>query len=541
MFLLLLCLKLQLIVAEDTSEPKTALCVKQSFHNVDSPIATDASKFLEFVYKSDVYVDRSLLIKDLLKVKRPIVRITYPSKWGKSTCLQMLKTFFEIDTEALNNKSVEYPQLTTRPSYKYFVEGKITLADSNMTHELKNPPLISSQESIIEKYLGKYPVIYLDLSKCKGKNIEMLLLEIKQSFEKTFHEHLYLKDAMMTKSDSKMMNSLLTSTHYNESRVTKSLRFLSRMLCKYNSRKAFIFIDGFDTVINQVYFSTGSKFKQNDKERMINFTIQLLQNSFIDNDYLEKAVITGMFEVLQHRCFNSTKYVKPYNLLNPSEFFAMNKPQVREIFQHVNLPSDLSEKAIEWYAGYKMNKNKYTLFNSGSIAEFLKTKHLSSCWDEFLLKQVFEIMVKYDHFAYAIKVIAEIAPRIIPISDLDLNEKELTYLGEILDGSEVLGISDEKRYSLLLSYFYAAGFLTLNEVEEIAKSKMKLHLRIPNKEVGTALSKYLDKFNGTMKLKSSTTVLKTTESIYDDTYVRPVILEKEAIRISHKPRAYRLI
>ncbi|XP_065226414.1 uncharacterized protein LOC135849765 [Planococcus citri] len=541
LFVILLWLKiLHSCSADDSSHPKTTICVKRNFLNVDSPISTDSSTFLEFVNKSDIYIDRSLLIKEILKVRRPLIRITYPRKWGKSTCLHMLKTFFELDTEVLKNKSIEYPLLTERPSYKYFTQGKISSTNSNSSQELKNPPLISNYEHIIAKYLGKYPVIYLDLSDCKGKNIEILLGKIEQAFNKTYQEHSYLKDAITNSKPRRLMNSLLTSAHYNESMIITSLRFLSRMLCKYNDKKSFIFIDGYDTIINEVHFGTNSKFEPEDKERIVNLLVKLLQNTFIDNDFLEKGIITGVFEVLQHKCFNSTKYVKPFNLLNPSEFFALDENVVRQIFQQMNLPSELSEKAIHWYGGYKMNENQYSLLNPRSVAEFLRTKQLACVWSgTFLQELLFNLMVKNDHVACTLRSLIEGARRSISIPDLDFNEEELAELGTIVNGSLLFRSFDEKIHTLLFSYLYAAGFLTLSEDIQIIKQKLHVSLRIPNEEVSRAVSLYIDEFCAAMN--STTTTPRPTEFYYDDTFVMPVILEKEAMRISHKPREYKLI
>ena len=149
------------------------------------------------------------------------------------------------------------------------------------------------------------------------------------------------------------------------------------------------------------------------------------------------------------------------------------------------------------------------------------------------------MMIKNDHVANTLKSLVHGDRRSILVPDLDFNEQELSYLSKLIHGSLQFRVFDENAHTLLLSYFYAAGYLTLSEDIEMIKSKAKVVLRIPNQEVSTAVSKYIEEFIKTMN--STITTSQPTEQFYYDTYVRPVILEKMAMRISHKPRVYNLI
>ena len=60
-------------------------------------IAVGASNFKELVIESDIFVDKTLLVKELIDSKKKAILIIRPRRWGKSLNLHMLKTFFEIE------------------------------------------------------------------------------------------------------------------------------------------------------------------------------------------------------------------------------------------------------------------------------------------------------------------------------------------------------------------------------------------------------------------------------------------------------------
>ena len=85
------------------------------------------------------YVDKTLMIKELLDRQSYVSLFTRPRRFGKTLALDMLKTFFEIGTE---------PEL---------FEGLT----------------IWTCEDICDEYFAKYPVISLTLKDVEGEDHEM--------------------------------------------------------------------------------------------------------------------------------------------------------------------------------------------------------------------------------------------------------------------------------------------------------------------------------------------------------------------------------
>ncbi|KAG4082428.1 hypothetical protein H8356DRAFT_1284441 [Neocallimastix lanati (nom. inval.)] len=104
------------------------------------------------------YIDKSLLIKEFLQNDSKIVCITRPSGYGKTTNLIMLRYFFEMNYE--NIKENEFQNLQNK---KYFENLLISKEKED-------------DQTYLDKYQGKYPVIYLDFSSD---------FEIEKTFEAT--------------------------------------------------------------------------------------------------------------------------------------------------------------------------------------------------------------------------------------------------------------------------------------------------------------------------------------------------------------------
>lgn len=61
---------------------------------------TGTDDFKTLLLNSDVFVDKSLMIKELLEDSGEVILITRPRRWGKSLNMDMLRKFFEIEVDA---------------------------------------------------------------------------------------------------------------------------------------------------------------------------------------------------------------------------------------------------------------------------------------------------------------------------------------------------------------------------------------------------------------------------------------------------------
>lgn len=113
--------------------------------------------FCEMITKKFYYVDKSIMIKELLDLKGKVNLFTRPRRFGKTLNMSMLQYFFEISEE--NNKEIFLDLKIARTGEQYM------------------------------KYQGKYPVINLTLKGAKQANFEYAILSIKRAISSEFQRH----------------------------------------------------------------------------------------------------------------------------------------------------------------------------------------------------------------------------------------------------------------------------------------------------------------------------------------------------------------
>ncbi|WP_165147444.1 AAA family ATPase, partial [Marinitoga sp. 38H-ov] len=113
------------------------------------------SDFKSIIEDNMYYIDKSLLIKEILSGGR-VILITRPRRFGKTLNMSMMKYFFRNDQDN-----------------KHLFKG------------LK----IWEEKEIIEKYLNKYPVIYLTFKDLKQNNYEDMIKAIKYTITDIYRTH----------------------------------------------------------------------------------------------------------------------------------------------------------------------------------------------------------------------------------------------------------------------------------------------------------------------------------------------------------------
>ena len=124
------------------------------------PIPIGVEFYKQMIEDGYYYIDKTLLIKDILEQKSIVTLFTRPRRFGKTLAQSMLKTFFEKEI---------LPDGTVADNSVYFQGKKIMEAGEEYT-----------------KHIGQYPVIFLSLKSAKQPTFEMayenLAYEILMAF-----------------------------------------------------------------------------------------------------------------------------------------------------------------------------------------------------------------------------------------------------------------------------------------------------------------------------------------------------------------------
>ncbi|WP_375331173.1 AAA family ATPase [Candidatus Tisiphia endosymbiont of Oplodontha viridula] len=267
---------------------KGADTVKESNKLPKMLVGTD--EFYDLVVNSDVFVDKSLMIKELLEDSGKVILITRPRRWGKSLNMDMLKKFFEIEVDQ-DGKPLAQEK---RVNHKLFTGGIVDLGIKGK-RTLKPLKINSNEYAMVQQ--GNYPVISINFKDVKGSSYQEIESSIRNQVIQLFANHYYLKHYLT--QDIGLLDSVQKAKleRYFTEELTKedlkySLRFLSEILYKHFNQKAYILIDEYDTPINSSYIEFGDKLKEFDD--VLKIFRGMFGSGLKSNPYVEKGVITGM-------------------------------------------------------------------------------------------------------------------------------------------------------------------------------------------------------------------------------------------------------
>lgn len=300
-------------------------------------ISIGIESYKEIIDKPYYYVDKTLLIKDLVDKGGKVNLFMRPRRFGKTLALSMLRTFFEQDTDYKGNVT---------DNSRYFEGMKITGAG----------------ESYAE-HMGKYPVISLSLKSAKQPDFDMAYQCMVQDIAYEYDRHRYVLSGDSLSDTEKRVFESLMNREADRAQYATSLRFLSECLRKYHGRNAIILIDEYDVPLENSYF-------RGFYNEMIDFIRSLFESSLKTNDSLEFAVITGCLRISRESIFTGLNNLKVISVLSDSysEYYGFTESEAEQMLNEYNL-NDKLEEVKKWYDGYLFGKTE--VYNPWSVINYV--------------------------------------------------------------------------------------------------------------------------------------------------------------------------
>ncbi len=300
------------------------------------PIGIESYK--EIIKNDYYYIDKTLLIMDLLTQKSKVTLFTRPRRFGKTLAQSMLRTFFEEEINA-DGRAVD--------NSGYFAGKKIMGAGAQYTG-----------------HMGKYPVIFLSMKSAKQPDFEMAYSRLLTDIVSEFERHAYLLEGnVLTPAQKKRYNAVLEQSA-GMAEVTFSLKFLSDCLEKYHHQKTIILIDEYDVPLENAYF-------KGFYNQMIDFMRSLLESALKTNDSLQFAVITGCLRISRESIFTGLNNLKINSVLDESyaEYFGFMQDEVDSLLSFYGI-SQKEDEVKEWYDGYLFGHTE--VYNPWSILNYVE-------------------------------------------------------------------------------------------------------------------------------------------------------------------------
>lgn len=291
------------------------------------PLPIGASDY-KLVSTQYYYVDKTLLIKELLDERAVITLFTRPRRFGKTLNMDMLRTFFEK---------------TPEDTSKYFKNKKIWQAGEKYT----------SQQ-------GKYPVIFLSLKDANKDNWQDLYSRLKATITDEFLRHNELKKSTRL-SNTAFYEKIIAGTGNITDYATSLLR-LSQMLHEHYRQQPIIIIDEYDTPIQAGYIN-------GFYEQAIQFIRDLFSSALKDNPHIAFGFLTGILRVAKESIFSGLNNINVNSLLERrySDYFGFTTEEVQTMATYYQADDKMSELQ-EWYDGYKFGNTE--IYNPWSVLKY---------------------------------------------------------------------------------------------------------------------------------------------------------------------------
>jgi len=399
------------------------------------------SDFKQVIEGNYYYVDKSLLLKELIDQGAVAMLIPRPRRFGKTLNLSMLRYFFEKPAlpTALGRPGTE------EDNSRLFRHLKIWQAGEEYTGKQ-----------------GKYPVIFLTFKDVKESSWESALNKMKRLIQEEFLRHKYLRAGKEMEAEEREYFNEIAKLTADQSAYEDSLKNLSRYLARSHSQKVILLIDEYDTPIQAGYVN-------GYYAEVVGFMRNLLSGGLKDNSNLEKGVLTGILRVAKESIFSGLNNLDVYTLLSLSfsDKFGLTEDDVIRLLDDFGLQKH-DEEVRDWYNGYQFGDR--IIYNPWSIIN------------------------------YANKPLEGFKPYWLHTSDNAIVEKLLTHGGQELKEeleSLIRGDSVEKpieenivfrqierRDDFLWSFLLFGGYLkSLSSRQDENTEKLYCQLAIPNREV----------------------------------------------------------
>ena len=259
------------------------------------------------------YVDKTGLIVDLLAGWGKVNLFTRPRRFGKTLNMSMLKCFFEIGT------------------------------DKSLFDGLR----VSEEKELCEKYMGKYPVVFVSLKDVDGLTFEDAYDMLREIIRKECVRLQFLMDSdALTDAEKEPMKRLLGNRPERVD-IKNSLALLCSLLEKHYGQKPILLIDEYDVPLDKAYY-------HGYYPQMIDLIRAMFQAALKTNSSLFFAVLTGCLRVSKESIFTGLNNLKVCSISDVKfdEFFGFTDEEVRAMLSAYGLESHYDETR-EWYDGYR--------------------------------------------------------------------------------------------------------------------------------------------------------------------------------------------
>lgn len=411
--------------------------------------------FEDIIKDNYYYVDKSMLIEDILLNRAAVTLFTRPRRFGKTLNMSMIKYFFDVKNKDENRKLFE----------------KLKIFGSEYMKEQ-----------------GKYPVIFVSLKDLRADTWEGTFENLKSFISDLYAEFEDMRE-IMNKRDKIKFDKIFYEEEKGD--YETSLKLLSNYIYKYYGKKVIILIDEYDAPIINA-------FDKGYYNEAINFFQVFYSSALKTNDSLKYGILTGITRIIKEGIFSGLNnlYVNTILSKNYSEYFGLLENEVIEMLDYFQMKYKTKE-VKDWYNGYRFGDKE--IYNPWSIINYIKEKELKAYWANVSGNTLLENMLD--------QAGEDVYTDLKRFTDGESIKKYIS------DGTTIKSLlsNDDEIWQLFLYSGYLTKAKEQIEIDETLEYTNIYNLKIPNKEIRKYFGNmFLNRFFGT-ELKISI-LIKALES-----------------------------
>ena len=290
------------------------------------PLPIGVEDFKRLVDNGYYFIDKTLMIKELLENKETVNLFTRPRRFGKTLNMSMLQRFFEA----------------TEKSNAYLFDGlKIAAYPEYMA------------------YQGQYPVISISLKSMKRASYQEAYFEYVKLLSDEFERHEIILQSDAVSEEDKLEFQKIKKRIAEPKEYNSAVKLLSKCLQKVYQKNVIILIDEYDVPLENAYH-------EGFYDDMTNLIRSCFESALKTNPSLEFAVLTGCLRVSRESIFTGLNNLKTYSITKNkfSQYFGFTQAEMQEILQTFSL-EQYAETIAKWYDGYRFGLTE--IYNPWSV------------------------------------------------------------------------------------------------------------------------------------------------------------------------------
>ncbi len=303
-------------------------------------VSIGTQDYASLIENNYFYIDKTSFISDWWNSGDAVTLITRPRRFGKTITMNMCNYFF---------------------SNRY--EGRSDLFEG----------LNIWKEEKFRDLQGIYPVIFMTFAGIKGKNYDDATIGIKKQIVELFSDYSYLKKYDGFDENEKRAFANIKED-MSDADAEYSLKLLSNLLKKYYGKKVLIFLDEYDTPLQEAYI-------QGYWDEMTSFIRTMFNNTFKTNPSMERAIMTGITRVSKESIFSDLNNLTIVTTTSDkyAADFGFTEEEVFDALTEQGYADEDKEEVKLWYDGFTFGSHK-DIYNPWSITCFLDCGKYDTYW-----------------------------------------------------------------------------------------------------------------------------------------------------------------